>query len=136
MVYDVTNKESFQNIEKWLLTIIQYIPNPLSFPVVVIANKIDLPNRLVSTAEGEVMTKSLRKIIKSQLSNPIINSFESEILYFESSAKFGNGVQDAFYTIAKKVDIPKYEFEVLESIDVNQSSLNFNEKWFRNNCSC
>eukprot|EP01095_Lingulamoeba_sp_RSL-Kostka_P003756 TRINITY_DN1476_c1_g1_i2.p1 TRINITY_DN1476_c1_g1~~TRINITY_DN1476_c1_g1_i2.p1 ORF type:complete len:206 (-),score=45.65 TRINITY_DN1476_c1_g1_i2:58-675(-) len=44
LVYDVTNKDSFENIEKWRETFIKSanLSDPENFPFVVVGNKIDL----------------------------------------------------------------------------------------------
>merc|ERR1712183_993529 len=55
LVYDITNKTSFQNLDNWRQEfVVQASPSdPDNFPFVVLANKVDLKDqRMVSAKEG------------------------------------------------------------------------------------
>jgi small GTP-binding protein len=84
LVYDVCNKTSFTNTERWLKNL-----KDLAEPQVVIlliGNKSDLSNlRQVSTEEGQVFAQS------------------NEIEFIETSALNGKNVNMAFETLATKI---------------------------------
>ncbi len=74
-VFDLTNRESFDHVPKWLDEI-KAIAGEM--PVVLVGNKSDLPNRKVPREEAEDLAKKLN------------------LRYMESSAKTGDGVTDCF----------------------------------------
>ena len=81
LVYDVTRRQTFENVEKWLNDIWSHSGREKNVPVVLIANKIDLREEgaeTVSTDEGKKLAGSL--------GIPVI----------ETSAKSGDGVDAAF----------------------------------------
>ena len=77
IVFDVTNRSSFENINEWISS----IDSIGSVPIVIIGNKVDLPNRVVTREEAENFCK--------EHSN-------GDIQYSESSAETGFGVDDSF----------------------------------------
>lgn len=84
IVYDVTNRSSFETVSTWIEEISKKA-SPNSFNVI-IANKIDMVNhRAVSKEEGESLA----------------NSFN--LPYFETSAKDDNGVSSAFEFMTEKI---------------------------------
>ncbi len=85
IVFDLTKRESFENVKSWYEEISELIKE-IDIPLVVIGNKSDLTeNRLISTEEGEELAKSLSEHGSS---------------YIETSALTGNNVKDAFELIA------------------------------------
>lgn len=83
LVYDVTNRTSFSNIQFWIKEAqISCDPNTLMF---IVGNKIDCEPRMVSFEEAEDMAKSL--------------GFK----YFETSSKTGKNVNEVFLDIGKLV---------------------------------
>jgi len=81
IVYDVTSKSSFMNINKW----IEYVREERGNDVIIalVANKTDMEDkRQVSSEEG------------------IAKSKEYEVLYTEVSAKNGTNVANLFKTLA------------------------------------
>lgn len=80
MVYDVTNRTSFENITKYFNEIVD---SATKIPVYLVGNKADLPNRVVSNGEGWSLAKKLT------------------ILYIETSAKTGQNVQEMFKRITE-----------------------------------
>jgi len=81
IVFDVTRKETFQKVEKWVHETQQGSGKP-DIKLIIIGNKIDLPNRQVSYEEGVALGKKLG------------------ISYIECSAKTGDMVNDAFEMLA------------------------------------
>ena len=82
LVYSIDNKESFQHIESWLNDFNQQVPNGRIF---LVGNKSDLEeSRKVSKDEGEKFTKENK-----------LNMF------FETSAKSGDNVQNVLIEAAK-----------------------------------
>ena len=86
LVYDITNRESFTNIENNYKTVIKYDPK---VRMILIGNKNDLnENRKVSEEEGRILAHKLG------------------IQCREVSAKKGAEIQSLFQDIAKKVTEP------------------------------
>jgi len=85
-VYDVTREETFRNVEsKWLKDANEYGEQDLSH--VLIGNKIDLESsRIVSTEMGKELAEK-------------INASD----YVETSAKYGDNVEEAFKKLVSKV---------------------------------
>jgi len=82
IVFDITNRESFDKIKVWHGEINKLIDEK-NIPIVIVGNKIDLSEqRVVSTAEGEELAKLLSET------------------YLETSALTGENVIDAFELIA------------------------------------
>lgn len=76
LVYDVTSKQSLMDVENWMRL---YNDNKtFEGYIVLVGNKIDLPNRKVSREEGKRMAADLK------------------IGYFELSAKTGENVTELF----------------------------------------
>jgi len=87
LVFDVTNKTSYENLENWFNEIKKASPDISS---ILVGNKIDLKNeREVSTEDGEKIAKKLN------------------LSYIETSAKTGENINDTFRTLALQM-IKKY----------------------------
>lgn len=84
LVYDVTNRASFENIdENWYKEIKKASPN---VALILVGNKIDLKNeRVVSREEGELLSEKLK------------------LTYLETSAKTGENINDAFKMLALQI---------------------------------
>lgn len=84
LVYDITMRQSFVNVEKWCNQIQKY--SGPDVPIVLVGNKLDLSDsRVVST--DEVQTYA------SQKGMP----------YFETSAKTDYAVSDVFHKLAELI---------------------------------
>jgi small GTP-binding protein len=84
ILYDLTNRESFENVKVWYQELLDFTEKR-DLPVVLVANKLDLPDRKVSREEGLELS----------------NSLSSEgVSYIETSALNGVNVEDAFKLIA------------------------------------
>ncbi|NMC06923.1 MAG: GTP-binding protein [Candidatus Lokiarchaeota archaeon] len=79
-VFDVTNRKSFDGIDAWKQDLVETLGE--GFPSALIANKIDLASqRKVTEEEGFEKASDLG------------------MLYYETSAKLGQGVDDAFQNL-------------------------------------
>ncbi|HEY0088341.1 MAG TPA: GTP-binding protein [Candidatus Lokiarchaeia archaeon] len=82
LVFDVTRRDTFENIKLWHKEILEVSPG-INF--ILVGNKIDLENRKVTKAEGEQIAKQLN------------------IAYIETSAKTGENIEDAFRMLALQI---------------------------------
>jgi small GTP-binding protein len=76
IVFDVTSTDSFDNLRDWISNVKQYAQEDVV--VVVIGNKVDVPQRIVTTYEASEFCKK--------------HNFK----YFETSAKEGTNIDQAF----------------------------------------
>lgn len=81
LVYDVSRRRTFIVLEEWLEELRKAINKDI--PLVLVANKTDLPDRVVDPAEGHEFAKN------------------HNMPYVESSAKTGEGIVDIFAELAK-----------------------------------
>ena len=85
VVYDITKEESFEHIKTWLSDCKELAPNTVL--LVLVGNKTDLEEqRVISKERGENLAK------------------ENNMLFFETSAKLGNGIEQAFQKSIEAVD--------------------------------
>ena len=85
VVYDITSEESFHHIQEWIKDCKDLAPKTVQ--LVLVGNKSDLEeNRVISTERGEELAK------------------ENKMLFFETSALNGNGVEEAFQKSIELVD--------------------------------
>ncbi len=81
LVYDVTRRRSFTELSKWVVEADESIG--VRVPMIVVGNKIDLPDRAVPSTEAKKWAE------------------DQGFLYMESSAKTGDGVADMFTVLAE-----------------------------------
>ncbi|KAB5541428.1 hypothetical protein DKX38_014402 [Salix brachista] len=112
LVYDVNSMKSFDNLNNWREEfLIQASPSdPENFPFVVLGNKVDVDggnSRVVSEKKARAWCAS-----------------KGNIPYFETSAKEGINVEEAFQCIAKNALKSGEEEELYlpDTIDVGTSS--------------
>ena len=85
IVYDITNRNSFNDVKSWFDDCKKMTPKTVQ--MVLIGNKIDLEDeREVSFEEGEKFAK------------------ENNMLFFETSAKNGDNIEEVFYNSAEIID--------------------------------
>ena len=85
VVYDITSEESFDHIQEWIKDCKDLAPKTVQ--LVLVGNKSDLEeNRVITTQRGEELAK------------------ENKMLFFETSALNGNGVEQAFQKSIELVD--------------------------------
>ncbi|GMF03974.1 hypothetical protein B5S31_g1145 [[Candida] boidinii] len=106
IVYDITNKESFQSVEKW----INDVKDERGSNVILclIGNKSDLiDKRVVSVEDGEILSKKLNCKI-----------------FIETSTKNGYNVKNLFKKIAKLLPELNDNSNELNNNDLNDNSNN------------
>ncbi len=81
LVFDVTRRRTFIVLEEWLDELYKAIGKKI--PLVLVANKTDLPDRVVEPSEGREFADS------------------HNMPYLESSAKTGEGIIDIFSDLAE-----------------------------------
>ncbi|KAL0091355.1 ras family-domain-containing protein [Phycomyces blakesleeanus] len=84
LVYDITRRDTFENLSTWLEDVRQHAnPNTV---IIVIGNKSDLDNkRQVSREEGERFAR------------------ENDLFFLEASAKSADNVEEAFVKTAQSI---------------------------------
>jgi small GTP-binding protein len=83
LIYDITNEESFKNIEYWLSLIKE---NNLNFECILIGNKCDLENeRKISKKDGLNFAK------------------KNDIEFFETSCKTGLNIEKAIFSLNSQI---------------------------------
>ena len=86
VVYDVTSQKSFHDLQYWIDSLNSNMYQDISFvPIIIIGNKIDLPNREVTKQEASDYSR------------------EHKFHYYETSAKTGEGIDLAIRELVKKV---------------------------------
>ena len=84
LMYDLTNRDSYENVTKWLNLVNQSVSNKI---IALVGNKLDLAEekRIVSNTEGEQLAK------------------DNKILFFEGSGSSGQNVDFIFSTISQAI---------------------------------
>ncbi|CAK80683.1 unnamed protein product (macronuclear) [Paramecium tetraurelia] len=100
LIFDITDRSSFENLDKWLKDIES---NTSSIVIMLVANKLDLSDQ--------------RQVSKQEAAQ---FAFEHKLAYLETSAKDGTGIQQAFEQLA--TEITKLS-QTTESIEKNNIKL-------------
>lgn len=114
--YDVTNKNSFDNVRNWIREIDSH--NTEGITKLILANKCDLPTREVHKEDGELLAK------------------EMGIPHIEVSAKTGLGVQDAFNLLANSMYTRLKPILSQNRQSMNAEKLNFVKAAERSSTCC
>ncbi|MHA2366212.1 MAG: Rab family GTPase [Candidatus Hodarchaeales archaeon] len=102
LVYDITNRTSFDNIQNWL-TEVKNNSRSKQMALILLGNKCDLREELpegacISPEEGQKLAEALSRI----------NNGQTKVPFLETSAKSGVNVTTIFETIGKTlIDIFK-----------------------------
>ena len=102
LIYDVTSQKSFSMIEEWFKSIIENKRKDAQ--VILIGNKKDMVNRVISAEQGESVAKKF------------------EIKYYETSALSGENVDQVFEELAENILKIKLNTEEEESISLSYNS--------------
>ncbi len=104
IVFDKTNRQTFTGIGKWFKEVYD---NRGTIPLILVGNKVDLPDIQVTAEEGRELAKKY-------------NTF-----YFESSAKSGKMVNNIFENLVRMVLDPNYVNSIKETeVEVAQPQTN------------
>jgi Ras-related protein Rab-18 len=97
MVYDVTRRDSFDNLDHWLKEIKLYSPNNGEGVVkLLVGNKIDLSDG-TSNDDGEVYERQVERYEAEEWAR------KQGMLFLEASAKTRTGVQESFMEVVHKI---------------------------------
>ena len=110
LTYDITNSESFDNLKEWISSIKKNMEGKDIFiPVIIIGNKIDMEDsRETSKEDAEKFAK------------------ENNYKYFETSAKTGEGVDDAIRELV--IQILKQNGQIDDQKEARASSVQIKEE--------
>ena len=103
LVYSVVEKETFDKINEWIESIKEEV-NTSQKAIILVGNKIDIENRVITSEEGENFA--------------INNKFK----YFETSAKTGVGVKEAFNTLYDDIFELNKQNLITSNIDLNRDN--------------
>ena len=103
IVYDVTDYNSFESITNYWLNDIEENA-PQNIIKVLVGNKCDKPNRVVTEEEGKKLAEN------------------NCMSFFETSAKSGLNVDEVFFYITKQI---LKKFETLEKVPIKKESKSF-----------
>ncbi|XP_051817469.1 ras-like protein [Antechinus flavipes] len=90
LVYAVNDLYSFENVN-FFWDILQWLKGTDRVPVVLVANKVDVTNRLVDPTMGQEVARSFG------------------FPYVETSAKTGQGVEQAFHELVREIQRKRAE---------------------------
>jgi Ras-related protein Rab-18 len=98
MVYDVTRRDSFDNLDHWLKEIKLYSPNNGEGVVkLLVGNKIDLSDGTSTDNDGETYERQVERYEAEEWAR------KQGMLFLEASAKTRTGVQESFMEVVHKI---------------------------------
>ncbi|KAK3602872.1 hypothetical protein CHS0354_018731 [Potamilus streckersoni] len=118
IVYNVTDRKSFDNVQRWLEEAKIHLPGMTN--IYIVGNMIDKNERRISTAEGKHRAEYL------------------DLKHFETSAKDGRNIVDVFMSLAEdiyvqKMERPEYHQSIVKIEDDFQSNKDQSNS---TSCSC
>ena len=117
LVFDLTDKESFDNLSSWIERIKSEQDEENNFKVILLGNKCDLKNQIT--------------ILNNDINDLIINN-GIDYPYFETSAKKGTNVMKAFEEMIDLILKDQKEEELLEHYSKKTSLVKLKEKKEKN----
>ena len=107
LVFAVNLKSSFDRITLWIKSI-EENANIKEKAIILVGNKIDMPNREVSKEDAENLAKNYN------------------IKYFETSAKTGEGIQETFNQVYKDIYELNVKLDALNNSKPSDANMNNN----------
>ncbi len=107
IVFDVTNKKSFDDLKMWIDSInsqSKLTEDLENMPIILIGNKIDLPKRVIDKETALNFAK------------------EQNLDYYETSAKTGEGIDNAIKELVKKVMVYINKKNGTDNLKLNENS--------------
>ena len=107
IVFDVTNKRSFDDLKMWIDSInsqSKLTEDLENMPIIIIGNKIDLPKRVIDKETALNFAK------------------EQNLEYYETSAKTGEGIDNAIKELVKKVMVYINKKNGTDNLKLNENS--------------
>ena len=113
LMYDLTNRDSFENLNSWLNLVTQNVSNKI---IMLVGNKLDLADekRIVTETEGRMLAQ------------------DNKILFSEASGSSGENVDKVFTDISEKI----YSSIMEEKNDKNDNIVISNDKKKGNKRCC
>ena len=112
IVFDLTSRKSFESVSEWIENYYKYSNPDYERHVILIGNKSDLKNERIITED------EIDDFVKL-----------NKIKYFETSAKYGENIDESFLFIAEQLMKDADEKGIL----YNEKSGNINDKNLKNN---
>jgi len=110
IVYDVTRRQSFENIPIWIGYLTGNVGNTI--PTILVGNKCDLEDlRSVGVDEGEYLARHLSK------------HYQQDIPFFETSAKTNQNVEEVFLRLGSMM-LDERLYEVEKAVEWKERSKN------------
>ena len=104
LIFDLTEKQSFENLNIWLELIKNNLKNPY---IILFGNKADLDKN-----KWEINSEEINKFAK-----------EKNFVYFETSAKYKQGINEGLQYIVNEI----YEKKYGEKNDINEIQIKKND---------
>ena len=108
IVFDITCRRSFGNVKSWYVDLLEHTnKTPGELTIVLVGNKNDLDNRVVSEEEAESLASELG------------------MSYIETSAKLNTNITNLFHLVSENIynKIINDEMEVDESVMINRFNI-------------
>ncbi|MHA1125478.1 MAG: Rab family GTPase [Candidatus Heimdallarchaeota archaeon] len=101
IVYDVTSRESFENLDKWVKEVKTHC---IKIPIIIVGNKIDLKKRVVTLEQGKAYASKISK------------ELGYKIPHLESSAKAGGETIKVLFNKLVKMMVKEAEKAMAERV--------------------